>query len=539
MSTKPIHILFVDDEPDLEALITQRFRKPLREGSLKLSFALNGELALEKLREDESIGIIVTDINMPVMDGLTLLGELKKMKRPIRAIVASAYGDMANIRTAMNRGAYDFVTKPVDFNDLETTLNKTIDDYRQLSEGLQAQSHLVTALTEKEQAEQSARFKQQFLANMSHEIRTPLNAVIGMTNLLLDKGPREDQMRYLRSMKLAGHNLLNIINDILDISKIEAGKIVLEYVDLDLYELIDNVHETLQVKVDEKNTQYEARGENKHLDFRKVIDAAVPRWIKGDPTRLTQILINLCSNAIKFTAEGSVTICVLPDPTAPQQRLRFEVIDTGIGIAIDKLDKIFESFSQESGDTTRKFGGTGLGLTISKQLVELQNGQLHVSSTKGKGTTFWFTLPFMKGEEVKEVQKSDIHTHKFTGPLTVLLAEDQPMNQMVATETLEGLFDGITIDIANNGQEAIDRAGEKKYNIILMDVHMPLKDGYMATREIRSEGLINSQTPILALTANAIKEEIDKCLESGMNGHLAKPFDPLRLKELIIELADA
>lgn len=539
MSHQPTHILFVDDEADLEVLVTQRFRKPLREGSIKLSFALNGELALEKLRSDDSIGIVVTDINMPVMDGLTLLGEIKQLGRPIRAIVASAYGDMANIRTAMNRGAYDFVTKPVDFADLETTLKKTIDDYRQLIEGLQAQSNLVVAISEKEQAEQSAKFKQQFLANMSHEIRTPLNAVIGMTNLLLDKGPREDQLRYLRSMKLASHNLLNIINDILDISKIEAGKIVIEQIDFDLHEVVHNVYETLHVKVVEKNREYESKGENKHLDFVTEIDPAVPQWIKGDPTRLTQILINLSGNAIKFTEQGSVTIRLLPSPAAPDTDLRFEVSDTGIGIAIDKLDKIFEPMTQENEETTRKFGGTGLGLTISKQLVEMQNGQLHVSSTKGKGTTFWFTLPLTKGQPVKEMNKSDISSDRISGPLTILLAEDQPMNQMVAVDTLEGLFEGITVDIANNGQEAIDRAGEKKYNIILMDVHMPLKDGYMATSEIRSGGGINAQTPILALTANAVKEEIDKCLQSGMNSHLAKPFDPLKLKEMMLKLADA
>lgn len=539
MSNQPNHILFVDDEADLEVLITQRFRKALREGSIKLSFALNGELAMEKLRGDESIGIVVTDINMPVMDGLTLLGEIKQLGRPIRAIVASAYGDMANIRTAMNRGAYDFVTKPVDFADLEATLKKTIDDYRQLIEGLQAQSNLVVAISEKEQAEQSAKFKQQFLANMSHEIRTPLNAVIGMTNLLLDKGPREDQLRYLRSMKLASHNLLNIINDILDISKIEAGKIVIEQIDFDLHEVVHNVHETLHVKVVEKNREYESKGENKHLDFVTEIDPAVPQWIKGDPTRLTQILINLSGNAIKFTEQGSVTIKVLPTPSAPGSELRFEVSDTGIGIAMDKLDKIFEPMTQENEETTRKFGGTGLGLTISKQLVEMQNGQLHVSSTKGKGTTFWFTLPLTTGQQVIEMNKSDISSDRMSGPLTVLLAEDQPMNQMVAVDTLEGLFEGITVDIANNGQEAIDRAGEKKYNIILMDVHMPLKDGYMATSEIRSGGGINAQTPILALTANAVKEEIDKCLQSGMNSHLAKPFDPLKLKEMILKLADA
>ncbi|MBL7922596.1 MAG: response regulator [Bacteroidia bacterium] len=518
------HILFVDDEPDLEVLVKQRFRKHVREGNLKLSFALNGEQALGKLKEDASIGIIVTDINMPVMDGLTLLNELKALQRPLRAIVASAYSDMTNIRTAMNRGAYDFVTKPIDFTDLETTIEKTINDLQVILEGLRAKEHLSVAVEEKEMAEQSARFKQQFLANMSHEIRTPLNAVVGMTNLLLDKGPRDDQMRYLNAMRQASHNLLNIINDILDISKIEAGKILLEQIDFNLEETVDGVYQTLHLKAEEKK-----------INLVYTLSPDVPKWVKGDPTRLTQILTNLTGNAIKFTPEeGRITIRVSKESGKDPVWLKFEVEDTGIGISPDQIHKIFESFSQESSDTTRKFGGTGLGLTISKQLVELQGGTLQVSSTKGLGTTFWFLIPYAQGTEIIKDAKAG-HL-EFNRQLTVLLAEDQPMNQMVAVDTLESLFPGIVIDVANNGQEALDHAGTKKYDLIFMDVHMPVKDGYSATREIRASAGPNAATPILALTANAVREEIDKCLESGMNRHLAKPFDPDKLKQTVIEL---
>ncbi len=523
--SSPIHILFVDDEPDLEVLVKQRFRKQIKEGNFALSFAHNGEVALHKLKEDPSIGIIVTDINMPVMDGLTFLNELKSIQRPTRAIVASAYGDMGNIRTAMNRGAYDFVTKPIDFGDLETTLQKTIGDLNMLIEGIAAKENLNQAVEEKEIALQSARFKQQFLANMSHEIRTPLNAVVGMTNLLLDKGPREDQLRYLNAMRLASRNLLNIINDILDISKIEAGKIVLENIDFELLETVDSVYQTLHLRAEEKK-----------LKLVYTIAEDVPKWIKGDPTRLTQILINLTGNAIKFTPEGgTITIRISKESGNDPFWLKAEVEDTGIGIAADQLHKIFESFSQENSETTRKFGGTGLGLSISKQLVELQGGTLQVKSTKGVGTTFWFLIPYGVGTEVvkKEKQDSDVPLR----PLTVLLSEDQPMNQMVAIDTLEGMFEGITIDVANNGQEAVTKADEKKYDLIFMDVHMPVMDGYTATKTIRSSSKLNADTPILALTANAVKEEIDKCLESGMNKHLAKPFEPEKLRQVVIELA--
>ena len=519
------HILFADDEPDLESLVKQRFRKYVKEGNFQLSFALNGKEALAKLKEDPSIGIVVTDINMPVMDGLTLLNEAKSIRRPIRMIVASAYSDMANIRTAMNRGAYDFVTKPIDFTDLETTIKKTIEDLGILLEGVQAKANLNVAVEEKEMALRSAQFKQQFLANMSHEIRTPLNAIVGMTNLLLDKKPREDQMKYLSAMHKASYNLVHIINDILDISKIEAGKIQIEAIDFDLVDCVDVVYQTLHLKAEEAK-----------ITLRVTIGEGVPKWIVGDPTRLTQILTNLIGNAIKFTPEGGcVDIRVLKESGENPLWLKFEVQDTGIGIATDQIHKIFESFSQESSDTTRKFGGTGLGLTISKQLVELQNGALHVSSTKGKGTTFWFLIPYPEGQEVFKVNKGDFE--KFDKKLTVLLAEDQPMNQMVAIDTLEELFPGIIIDLAHNGQEAVDKAAEKKYDLIFMDVHMPLKDGYMATSEIRNTQGLNQHSPVLALTANAVKEEIDKCLSSGMNKHLAKPFDPIVLRQIVIELA--
>jgi CheY-like chemotaxis protein len=360
---------------------------------------------------------------------------------------------------------------------------------------------------------------------MSHEIRTPLNAVVGMTNLLIDKKPREDQVRYLSAMRQASYNLLHIINDILDISKIEAGKIEIESIDFNLEECVDVVYQTLHLKAEEQK-----------ITLRYSIGDDIPKWIKGDPTRLTQILTNLIGNAIKFTPEGgSVDVIVTKESGDDPTWIKFAVQDTGIGIAPEQLHKVFESFSQESSDTTRKFGGTGLGLTISKQLVELQGGSLQVASTKGKGTTFWFLIPYSTGVEIRKTTKADYAS--FDKKLTVLLAEDQPMNQMVAVDTLEDMFPGITIDIANNGQEAVDRAHEKVYDLIFMDVHMPLKDGYTATQEIRNGNGMNSKSPILALTANAVKEEIDKCLESGMNRHLAKPFDPAVLRQTVIDLA--
>lgn len=523
MKTKITHILVVDDESDQEVLFRMRFRKQIEEGIFRFTFAGDGLQALEKLNADPTINILLTDINMPLMDGLTLLTEMSKMKDPKRAIVFSAYGDMTNIRLAMNKGAFDFITKPIDFVDLETTLKKTINEQQLIIEGFEAKKDLKDAVLQKEEAEQSARFKQLFLANMSHEIRTPLNAVVGMTNLLLDKNPREDQLRYLKAMKQASNNLLGIINDILDLSKIEAGKIVIEHIDFDLNEIIDGVFQTLHLKAEET-----------HLNFKYEIDATLPKWITGDPVRLTQILINLAGNAIKFTPEnGTVLINVL---RLNGNLIRFEVKDTGVGIAPEKLSQIFESFTQESSDTTRKFGGTGLGLTISKQLVELQSGVLEVSSIKDEGTCFWFDLPLVEGQPPVPKETTVYRTGKRSNPLTVLLVEDQPMNQMVATDTLESLFEGIIVDVASNGKIAVEMAAQKKYDMIFMDIHMPVMDGYEATKIIRTTNNINANIPILALTANVIKEEIDKCLEVGMDKHLAKPFDPEKLKEIVEEL---
>ncbi|CAN5412576.1 hypothetical protein BH11BAC2_BH11BAC2_03830 [soil metagenome] len=525
MSDYVPHILVVDDEPDLELLVKQRFRKQIKDGAYTFSFALNGKQAIDILKEKIDIRVMMTDINMPVMDGLTLLNELKSIDRPVKAIVASAYSDLVNIRTAMNRGAFDFVTKPIDFVDLETTLQKTIREQQLIYAGQEAQQNLTSAITAKEAAEESAQFKQQFLANMSHEIRTPLNAVVGMTNLLLDKGPRDDQMRYLTAMKQASQNLLGIINDILDISKIEAGKVTLEKIDFNLKATVDGVYQTLHLKAEENK-----------LNFNYEIDPSLPVYIKGDPTRLSQIITNLSGNAIKFTPEGgTITIRCFPESPVNENPIliKFEVEDTGIGISLDQLSKIFESFTQESSDTTRKYGGTGLGLSISKQLVELQEGEMSVKSTKGKGTTFIFKIPYDAGEAPIENNESKIAAQSLSRPLLILLAEDQPMNQMVAVDTLEGLFPGITIDVANNGKEAVDLSAAKEYDVILMDIHMPIMDGYEASKTIRASG---SKVPIVALTANVIREEIDKCLASGMDRHLAKPFDPQHLQELVLSL---
>lgn len=536
MKNIPARILVVDDEPDLELLIKQRFRQKIKNNELTFDFALNGKQALDKIANSEDFDMVMTDINMPEMDGLTLLSRLRELKKHFKAVVVSAYSDLQNIRTAMNRGAFDFLTKPIDFSDLEATINKTVEEYAVIKQGLKARAELLEAQTEKERAQQSEKFKQQFLSNMSHEIRTPLNAVIGMTNLLLNQNPKEEQMRYLSSMKQASHSLLGIINDILDLAKIEAGKIDLEKIDFSLKETLDSVCSTLQIKADEKN-----------IGLSCYIDPAVPEFIKGDPIRLTQILTNLVSNAIKFTEKGGVTIEVKDNNETvgvePELiKLSFKVIDTGIGIAPENINRIFESFTQASDDTTRKYGGTGLGLTITRQLIDLHMGTVNIQSDVGKGTTFEVIIPYLKGNFVDSALSRIMADDNLqpSKPLHILLVEDQPFNQMVAVDTLQSLFKEITVEVACNGREAVEmvKAAPELFDVILMDVQMPEMDGYEATEHIRKLQDEKGKTSIMAMTANVIKEEIDKCFSSGMNDFIAKPFEPAQLRQKILQLVN-
>ncbi|HKR04820.1 MAG TPA: response regulator [Bacteroidia bacterium] len=520
-------ILVVDDEADLELLIRQKFRHRIRSNELQFEFASNGVEALQKLDNNKDLDMVLTDINMPVMDGLTLLSKIKEKENHYKAVVVSAYGDMENIRTAMNRGAFDFLTKPIDFNDLETTINKTLSEINIIKQGMEAKEQLVKTIEEKKiaelersKAEEAKKFEQQFLANMSHEIRTPMNVVIGMTNLLLKTNMNEQQSKYINAIKHSSENLLVIINDILDLSKIEAGKIDFESIHFSLQQTVNLVHTTLKFKAEDKG-----------LHMVTEIDPSLPPMIIGDPVRLSQVLLNLAGNAIKFTDKGTITIqCKKQKEENKTVWIEFSVTDTGIGIAEEIVPKIFESFTQASSDTTRKYGGTGLGLTISKQLVELQAGSIHVKSTLGVGSTFSFILPYQAGSEMtkeEKVRNPDPYVLDVLKTKKILLVEDNPFNQIVATDTIQDLIKGIQLDVADNGRKAVDMLRKNAYDLVIMDIQMPEMDGYEATKFIRSNFPAPvKDIPIMAMTANVIKEEIEKCFDSGMNSYIAKPFDP-------------
>lgn len=368
----------------------------------------------------------------------------------------------------------------------------------------------------KEQAEKSVSMKESFLANTSHEIRTPLNGILGISSLLSRTKLDDKQRNFLAIIRKSANNLLVVINDILDFRKIDAGKLELEEIPFDMHEVIQTACQTLTFKTQEKELFLEV----KPLPIAHTA-------VKGDPYRLNQVLLNLMNNAIKFTEKGGVTLSSqLIEETSSQVILEFSVTDTGIGIPEDTHEKIFKEFMQETAGTSRKYGGTGLGLNISKRLIEMQNGRIWVESEVGKGSSFKFVLPFLKcGEEEiahlpLEKERTDLSSLKTAH---VLLAEDNEINVVLAQTLLENR--GIRVDVARNGKEALALLGEKPYDLVLMDIQMPEMDGIKATRLIRS--LTDPQKaniPIIALTANALKGEAERYRKAGMNAYLSKPF---------------
>ncbi|MEO8763517.1 MAG: response regulator [Ginsengibacter sp.] len=377
------------------------------------------------------------------------------------------------------------------------------------------------------EAQEARKTQEQFLANMSHEIRTPMNGIIGMTQLIAGTQLSDEQKEYVETIKESASNLLVIINDILDVTKIVAGKLLIEEIDYVFEDVVRNCTKITQVRADSKG-----------LLLKTEIDKKVPRILIGDPVRLNQILVNIIANAIKFTEQGEVKVSIkLLNENDTNVTLGFAVEDTGIGIAADKLESIFESFNQASSATTRKYGGTGLGLTITKQLIELQGGSIKVKSEPGTGSIFSFELVIKKGNESfragmdTDAAENNSASHRFRG-VQILLVEDNLINQKVASYTLTK--QGAVVEIANNGKEAIMMLETKKYDIILMDIQMPEMDGFETTEYIRNsikESI--SKTPIIAMTASALVSERVKCLTLGMNDYLSKPFKPKELYEKI------
>lgn len=375
-------------------------------------------------------------------------------------------------------------------------------------------------LAEKERTELASKARADFLSTVSHELRTPLNAINGITYLLLQEKPKASQLNYLKSLEFSGNYLLNFINDILEINRLESDKVVIEKIDFNLIELTENIVNSFQEFIHENNI-------NCHLD----IDKSINYNLKGDPTKLSQILINLLNNAIKFSVNGDVWLTIKQKNETHNGivTLYFEVKDNGIGIPKEKQKAIFDSFSQGSVEINRTYGGTGLGLSIVKKILELVNSEIHLTSEFGEGSTFSFELIFEKGANKIIKEDAENYLNIFTSK-KILLVEDNKINQMITQKMLEKV--AIDCKIIDNGEDAIEDIKVNNYDLILMDVHLPGINGTEATTEIRK---FNSTIPIIALTAISLNENREMLLSFGMNEVITKPFEPNHFYKIIAQ----
>ncbi len=376
------------------------------------------------------------------------------------------------------------------------------------------------------QATQANKAKSEFLANMSHEIRTPMNAILGFGELLRDEPLSDAQKNYVDTILASGKNLLQIINDILDFSKIEAGKLSTEKIDFSLIQMLEELESLFRPMCMRKN-----------LDFDVLCCSELPNMMRSDPVRLRQCLVNLLNNAIKFTEQGHVYLNVSMETMNQTPHIRFDIEDTGIGIPRDKQKLVFEAFTQADGSHTRKFGGTGLGLTITRQLVELLGGQISLRSDEGRGTIFTIQMPLGVDADSQSVtfrhNAIEALQSEFSNPLipikgNILVAEDARANQALIRIMLQKM--GLEVTIVEDGQQAVEKINNGRYDLILMDMQMPVMNGYDATRQIKAMGI---QIPVIALTAHAMKGDEEKCRQAGCDDYLTKPIDRTKLEKIL------
>lgn len=510
-------VLVVDDDEYVHQLTKMVLRGFSFEGSpIRLASAMSAKEAMTFIAGNDNVAVALVDVVMETDNaGLDLVNYIRNTSNnnEIRLLIRTGQPGAAPEESVFqDYDINDYLSKTeLTAHKLRMALLNALRSYRDIRRAGDLQKQIMLAEQETQAAAAASEAKSQFLAHMSHEIRTPLNGIIGIADILAQSNLDEVQDQYIKTIRNSGEALLSIINDILDFSKIEAGKLELESTSFSIETLFQSLKDLFIAQLKEKDLE---------LDYK--LDPTIPKFLKGDPLRIKQILLNLISNGLKFTQEGGIYLTAQAQSLSPNVVLEISVRDTGIGIPSDKQKSLFEAFTQVDSSTTRKYGGTGLGLQISKRLVEIMGGRIRLDSQLDKGSTFTFTLALEQGEEVKDTKVIPRRTGQHNvADLKVLVAEDNPTNQMVVSAMLKRL--GYEFDICNNGEEAIHALNKHQYDLVLMDCQMPVLDGFAATEQIRMNPDWQD-LPIIALTAGATDKEQKQCYDAGMNDFLSKPI---------------